>query len=435
VRLAPRAASYHYRGRRTVPAQEVGRDLGVKYVITGSVTRSGPDVKIDVHLTNSQDGIDVWQQSWRRVATDVFGIQDDVARATTEQLASLLSTQVPAASMAASRSTQGTSDPEAYDLYLRGRFLTQQRRVVRAREVLEKAIARDSNFARAHAGLSEALAFYPQFTGTAAKEVFEPATAAANRALQIDSTLAQAHMALGLVYMNTFMWDQAGIHFRRAVTLDPNDAAARLQNGRFLVHTGRLREARTEIDRARQLDPFSGVIAAWSGYALYQAGDLKKAVADCNRAIELDSTNIVVLAISSFVNLGAKNAAVALRYADRQPDAPAFNGYTAYVHGATGDRVRAESIIHKLELQEPKPWFAEMAVAMGYLGLRDTTKALDALERSTDAREAWTSYIPLCDPMYDPVRSSARFARLLQRVNLELRVFVPPPGGRCGGAS
>jgi serine/threonine-protein kinase len=434
VRIAPRAASSHYRSRDVTP-QSVGSALGVQYVIAGSVTRVGPNVKVSVHLSNTADGRDAWSQSFVRVATDVFGVQDDVARATSEQLAALLSTRLPASTTASRRSAQGTADAEAYDLYLRGHSLVQRRDVRQARAIFQRAIERDSNFARAYAGLSEALAFYPQFTGTAATVVFDSATAAANHALALDSTLAQAHMSLGIVYMNAYDWEQAGVHFRRAVALDPTDAAVRLQWGRFLVHTGRLREARTEIDRAKQLDPFSGVIAAWSGYALYQAGKLKDAVAETRRAIALDSTNMVVLAISSFVNLGAKDSAVALRYADRQADAPAFNGYTAYVHGITGDRAKAEEIIHRLEQRQPRPWFAETAIAMGYLGLRDTSQALAALERSTDAREAWTSYIPLCDPMYDPLRSSARFARLLSRVGLELRVFVPPPGGRCGGAS
>ena len=143
----------------------------------------------------------------------------------------------------------------------------------------------------------------------------------------------------------------------------------------------------------------------------------------------------MVLAISAFVNLGANNADVALRYANRQPNAPVFNGYTAYVNGITGNRPRAEEIIQSLEQRQPRPAFAETSIAMGYLGLRDTSRALEALERSTAAREPWTSLIPLCDPMYNPIRSSARFAQLLRQVGLDLQVFVFPQGARCGGAS
>ncbi|HEX3867233.1 MAG TPA: protein kinase [Gemmatimonadaceae bacterium] len=435
VRVAARAASDHFRGKRDIDLRAVRSALGVEYVITGSVARAGPDVKVAIHLAKTSDGSDVWSQSFHRVSSDIFGVQDDLARATSEELGALLSTKVPTSTAAARESAHGTKDPDAYALYLEGQFLVRRRNVRQAKDAFEHAIARDSNFARAYSGLSEALAFFPQFTGTAATQVFDAATAAANRALALDSTLAQAHVSLGLVYMNAFMWEQAGLNFRRAVELDPGDASARLQYGRFLVHTGRLREARTEIDRAKQLDPFSGIIAAWSGYILYQSGKLADAVAECTRAIQFDSTNAVVLAISSFVSLGAKNDAVAVRYADKEADAPQFNGYTAYVNGAVGDRAKAEAIIHRLESRQPTPWFGEMAIAMGYLGLRDTTHALAALERSTDMRDAWTSYIPLCDPMYDPIRSSARFAQLLSRVGLDLRVFVPPPGGRCGGAS
>ncbi|MEP6781835.1 MAG: tetratricopeptide repeat protein, partial [Gemmatimonadaceae bacterium] len=341
----------------------------------------------------------------------------------------------PATSVATRRKERGTNDVVAYDLFLRGQSLLRVRAVKQARDLFSQAIARDSKFARAYAGLSEALAFYPQFTGTAATAVFDTATAAADRGLALDSTLARAHLSLGLLYMNAFQWEQSGVHFRRAVELDPSDAAAHLQLGRYLVHTGRLREARIEIDRAKQLDPFSGVNAAWSGYALYQAGKIDDAVAECAAAFQLDSTNMIVLTISAFVNLGAKNNAVAVEYADRQADAPAFNGYTAYVQAVAGSKEKAQAIIHRLEARKPPPAFGEMAIAMGYLGLRDTSRALDALTHSTDMRDPWTSVVPLCDPMYDPIRGSARFAQLLMRVGLELAVFVPPAGARCGGAS
>ena len=435
VRVAPRAASYHFRGGRNLNMHDVGSALNVKYVVWGTVEKTNGEVKVIPHLARTRDGGDEWSDSYRRVSSDMFGIQDDVARATSEQLGSLLATKLPASTAAARRNARGTGDVVAYDLFLRGQSLLRVRAVKQAHDLFQQAIARDSMFARAYAGLSEALAFYPQFTGTAATVVFDTATAAANRALLLDSTIARAHMSLGLIYMNAFLWEQSGVNFRRAVELDRSDAAARLQWGRYLVHTGRLREARVEIDRAKQLDPFSGVNAAWSGYALYQAGKLDEAVAECARAIQLDSTNMIVLTISAFVNLGAKNNNVAVRYADRQADAPVFNGYTAYVHAAVGSKPKAEAIIQRLEARQPRPAFGEMAIAMGYLGLRDTARALDALQRSTDMRDPWTSVVPLCDPMYDPIRSSARFAKLLSRVGLELVVFVPPAGGRCGGAS
>lgn len=435
VRVAARAASYHYRGSKAIDLAKAGAELHVRFAVTGHVERAGSDVKVTVHLSPTDGKPEIWSESFVRVASDIFRVQDDVARATSEKLGALLATQVPTQTAAARSAARGTSDVNAYDLFLRGQSLLRVRAVRPAKELFVRAIARDSMFARAYAGLAEALAFYPQFTGIAATVVFDSATNAANRALAIDSTLARAHMSLGLVYMNAFMWEQSRVHFQRAVDLDPGDAATQMQLGRFFVHTGRLREARAPIDRAKQLDPFSGVAAVWSAYALYQAGKLDDAVAECDRAMQLDSTNMIVLTISAFVNLGAQNTAVAVRYADRQVDAPAFNGYTAYVQGAAGNKARAEEIIHRLEARQPRPVFGEMAIAMGYLGLRDTSQALSALERSTAMRDAWTSVVPLCDPMYDSIRSSARFAKLLESVGLDLALFVFPTGGRCGGAS
>ncbi|MEP6764586.1 MAG: serine/threonine-protein kinase, partial [Gemmatimonadaceae bacterium] len=188
VRLAPRAASYHFRSARDLNMQTVGAALNVKYIVWGTVEQADSNVKITPHLVNAATGQELWTQSYRRASSDMFGVQDDVARATSEQLGALLTTKIPATSVATRRKERGTNDVVAYDLFLRGQSLLRVRAVKQARDLFSQAIARDSMFARAYAGLSEALAFYPQFTGTAATAVFDTATAAADRGLALDST-------------------------------------------------------------------------------------------------------------------------------------------------------------------------------------------------------------------------------------------------------
>ena len=235
IRVASRSLTYRYKGRRAINARQVGEALAVDYLVHGTVRQVGGKLRVSAQLTNAGDNSESWADRYERDAHDILAVPNEIARAIATRLRG-------SAVSVASEGTGVTSDPEAYDLYLRGRFLLERRGtgVAQAVENFERAIAKDSNFARAHAGLSLALELLPNFSDVAESAVRERAIAAARRALSLDSTQAEPHTALGLVHMHAWNWKQAEAEHRRAIALDSTATSAHFQYGRFLYSTGRL---------------------------------------------------------------------------------------------------------------------------------------------------------------------------------------------------
>src|SRR5205085_11091503 len=184
---------------------------------------------------------------------------------------------------------------------------------------------------------------------------------AANRALALDSTLSEAHIALGLAHMHAWEWTAAEDEFRRATTTDPSDASAHTQYARFLLYTARAREARAELDRAQKLEPYSAVVSAWIVISLSLLGQHDSALTESKRAFEMDSTSAPVIQMSTMAYAGAGKRADAKRIAERSPlRTPPFIAELAFADGISGDRDGALRIAHELEVQRPRPWFSEM---------------------------------------------------------------------------
>ena len=432
VYVASRNLAYRYRGQRDVDARSVGRALDVGYVVQGSVRRAGGRLHISAQLTSAKDGGEIWADEIERDAGAVFSVQNDITTSIITNLRPHLASGAKRGA-AGRQGIQGTSSVDAYDLYLRGRFLLERRGpgVRLAVENFEQAIAKDSNFGRAYAGLSMALELMPYFSGVPSYDVRGRAWDAAHRALAIDSTLAEAHAALGMLYQHEYKWKPALDELRRAVEYSPEDAGVRLQYGRTLIYTGDYRAARSQFQLARQTDPYSAVVSAWVATMFWMYGQPDSATVELRRALQIDTTNLVALGFGAMMlaDLGRNEEARAL--VRRLPNDNLFaNAYGGYVVARTGDRTEAMRAIHSLEAQHPRPWFGELAIAFTALGLGDTSRALSALERATDAREIWPATISLFAPLYDQIRASPRFAAVVRRVGLDEKIFTAPNGGR-----
>lgn len=415
LRVASRSLSGRYRGQRDVDVREVARALDVTHVLQGSVRRVGDKLRVNAVLTRAADGTEVWSESYDRRTDDVFAVQDDITRGVASAL--------ELSGRGAGSVVHGTKDPEAYDLYLRAQFLLRRRGpgVRQAAELFERAIARDDSFARAHAGLAAALELFPYFAGTPATEVQERATMAARRALQLDSTLAEAHTALGLAYMHSYDWTRAYESMKRAVELDPTDASAHHQFGRLLLYTAQTDSGLAEFRRAKAIDPYSSLYSAWIALSLTLLRDHRGALAELTRALEIDSLNPVALQFATRIFLLNNMTDAARRAAARLPADMPWMGIAAQLYGRIGERARAMRMIRSMESLAPRPWFVETSIAYAALGIGDTARALTALERATDTREIWPSFWVLSDSQYDPVRASPRFAELERRVGLSGR--------------
>jgi serine/threonine-protein kinase len=303
--------------------------------------------------------------------------------------------------------------------------------VSRAAEYFSQAIAKDSGFARAYAGLSEALELLPYFSLTPARDVEGRATAAATRALSLDPDLAEPHAALALAYMHAFRWSAAEQEFHRALAADSTSATAHTQYGRYLMATGQILPARDQFRIARRLDPLAGTPSVWLSLMLSLSGDAAGAEAEGSRAWELDSTLSTAHSVLALDRLHDGKLAEARATATGSIyDAGTTRGVSAFVLASIGDNARAAVIRRSLDSLPADRWMLNTTRAFAYLGVPDTAKALAALEAALRAREITPNSQPFAGRMYDSVRASARFARIIQGFGLANRGLTSPLGGR-----
>ncbi|HEY8312452.1 MAG TPA: protein kinase, partial [Gemmatimonadaceae bacterium] len=239
LRIAGRSSAARFARTGGTP-QEAGAALKVASVLDGTVRREGDQIRITAELSNASDGTVTWHESYTRTANDIFAVQDEIARAIAGQLQVTLG-NAGTASLAAS----GTRDAAAYDLYLKGMYLYRRRGpgIADAISTLDQATAQDSTFARAWAGLSNALAVSPSYLNTHAGDVLPRARRAAERAIRLDSALSDGYLALGYVDAEQFHWKAAESELHRAIVLDPNNAEARYRLGYTLFNQGRVTDA------------------------------------------------------------------------------------------------------------------------------------------------------------------------------------------------
>ena len=428
LRVASRTSAAAFRSSHDVDVRELGRRLGVSTVLEGRVRRAGDRMRLTVQLTSVADGLALWSDVYERQLKDVFAVQDEIAHSIVGALrAKLPGTAGP--QLGRPMSSPGTTNPDAYDLYLRANYLLERRGsgVAKAVEYFERAIAEDNGFARAYAGLGYALELLPSFGSTTARAVERRALEAAHRALALDSTLAEAHTALGIAHIYAFRWPEAGKAFQRAVAIDSGYAPGQYLYGYYLLRVGRIADAEGHLRRGRIADPLSGTASGLLAYSLSLLGRYDESLAESRRAYELDSSLATVRALVpvAVLNDGHPEEAHALvRVALPLP----FNGMAAYVLGATGDRAGALAVVRELEARPRGEWLLATALTYAYLAAGDTLRALSAMEAA--ARLGEPTRIPLADPMFDPLRRSARFAAAVRRFGLDERRLTSPKGGR-----
>ncbi len=435
VRVAARTSTYRYKNRVSsgagIDPREVGNTLSVGFVVVGSIRSVGPQLVASAQLADASTGQEIWADHFDSDAKDLFTLESGLARKIIAALAPRLSSgAVAAARTAPANVAQSTVNEDAHDLYLRGRFLLFARRMLpRAVDLFQQAIDKDSSYALAYAALGETLEYLPYFNGVPADSVRARAMHAAQRALAIDSSLAQAHVALGLAHMHAFEWADAGNEFRLAIAADSNDVSALTQYARYLLYTGRPADALAIVTRAATLEPFSPVVAAWKVSSLSLLGRHDEAIAESRRVIEVDSMSPPLIQLSTLAYLAANRGADARLVAMRGPlKGPPFGGNLALAIGRSGDRTTALRMAHEFEAQIPG-WFSASTAALAYLGVGDTARALDDFETATAAGEIWPSFAPLCDYAFDPIRGSKRFAVLIRRVGLDDELLTRP--GAC----
>jgi eukaryotic-like serine/threonine-protein kinase len=315
------------------------------------------------------------------------------------------------------------SNPQAHDAYLKGRYFLSsytEHGVNKAIEQFDQSIKLDPSFPLPYTGLADAYS-YGEDWYFPANEVMPKAKAAAEEALQLDGSLAEAHASLAFIkYQYDFDWVGSESKVRRAIALNPNYAEAHHQYSLLLVYLGRFDEGLAEMKRASELDPLSGIITNDMGAPLALQGKYEAAKDQVRKALELDPNFFVAHWGLGWVEIeeGKLNEAIAEMEKARVMDSePYVAGWLGYAYAAAGQHDKAEAMIAELNHTSSHRFVSPFCTAIIYLGLGDNERALDGLDKAYEARSPWLTFLKV-DRIFDPLRSEPRFIALLKKVGL-----------------
>ncbi|MGK2960991.1 MAG: protein kinase domain-containing protein [Gemmatimonadaceae bacterium] len=422
LRVASRTSSYSFKGSQA-DLSEIGKKLNVQAVIEGSVRRSGNRLRVNAQLVSVADGFTLWSESYDRDPQDVFDVQDEIARAIATAVRPRLGRRVETLSS----ESRGTSSLDAWHTYQRGRHHLNARGAENLRlavSYFDSAIAVDPAFARAYAGRASAYALLPEYTDAPPPNSSALAIASANRALELDPNIADAHLAMGLAGVHEWKFAEAEAAYRKALDADPRHATAHQWYGELLYHTGRTDSSIAHIRRSGELDPLAPVHPAALGYSLYANGQYDAALGELRKGIELAPTLGILHAMLGNIHLVTgkyREAVKSLEEAARlEPELAVRQGYLAHALAKSGNEARARAILARLGVAQPGRRVPRVAMAIAYLGLGEEENALSALEQAIAEHDislvTTASLIP--DPIFDPLRGNPRFTALLERMNL-----------------
>jgi len=419
LRVISRTSVMAYKHARK-PLPQIARELNVDAVVEGTVLRSGEQVRITAQLIEAAADKHLWSQSYEGELRDALALQNRVANAIAEQIRINLNPQ----ERAALRTTK-VVDPEAYQSYLKGRFFWNKRTADGLRAALayfNQAIEEDPKYAQAYSGLADTYALLGdwQYGVMTTKEALPKAKAAAVKALELDSTLGEAHNSLAFC-LDGFDWDldAGGKEFRRAIELNPGYATAHHWYAWHLALLRRYDEAITEMKKAQNLDPLSLIIGADLAELLVLAHSYDESISQSRKAIEMDPN--FALAHNQLAqaylqkNMNEEAVAELQKAVELSGGSPTCIASLARAYVASGKRSEAEKLLSNLKQRSTLGYSHASEIAVIYASLGDTNQAMSWLERSYEER-----FNPgvLLRPGFDPLRSDPRFQDLSRRVGL-----------------
>jgi TolB-like protein/DNA-binding winged helix-turn-helix (wHTH) protein/Tfp pilus assembly protein PilF len=421
LEVIARTSAMHYK-HTTKRVDQIGAELGVGYILEGSIRRSENRLRITVQLIRVRDQVQLWARSYERDFKDVLALQAEVTAAVADQIGGTLDARPPLKAAAAR-----TTDPTVYEAYLKGRYLLDKapRGLESAIEQFQRAIALDPTYAPAYAGLSDA--FGQLGWGLASQmppwEAYPQARAAALRALELDARLAEAHVALArILWKYEWNWADARAAFERALALNPNLATAYESYFDYLSAAGELDAAGAALTRAATLDPVSLTINYDFGLHLARTGNPPAAIDRLRKALELDPTSGFVRHVIGELyeeqgdwraSLDELEAAVALA-----PDTPHFIAALGHARARSGDRTGAADALAALQRLAATSYVSPHEFALVHVGMGHPDAAIDALESAFANRDPWISMLGL-QTRFDPLAAEPRFRTLKRRLGLQ----------------
>jgi len=412
LRVRSLASVLRYKAASPPDARVVGHELNVPVILTGRVGQQNNALTINIELVDSKDNTYIWGRQYERRRADLLTLQEEITREVSQRLKLDLNANELARF-------------EAFQSYLRGRYFWSKRTSADLKQGIdsfERAIKLDEGFALAYAGLADSYNMLGTYGALAPTEAFPKARDAAQRALQIDDTLAEAHASLAYV-KHRYEWDWQGAEreFKRAIELDPNYAPARQWYSSFLVAMGRSGQGIREARRGLELDPLSLNVNSQLAWVLYLSHRYDEALEQCRKVIALDDNFFPPRRYAglAYEQMGRHQEAIAELNKARSiaGGSPVILGALAHAQAVAGNHTEAKRLLDEIIAGVPQRRVSSYEVAVIYTGLGEKEKAFEWLEKAYTEHNEYLNYL-LVDPRFDRIRGDARYASLLQRVGL-----------------
>jgi serine/threonine protein kinase/Tfp pilus assembly protein PilF len=418
--VRPRSSVFHYKAK-DVDLQKAASELKVDGVVTGRVMQRGDALLVSVELTDARNNRSLWSEQYDRKLADAVKVQHEMASEISNRLRERLT-----GAQRAKLISGGTSDPEAYRLYLKGRFYWDKRTpegLEKAKQYFQQAIDKDTRYARAYLGLAEYYLVLPEYTNAAVRDTNPNLKTFAQKALELDDTMAEAHSALATAHDYDWEWAAGAAEYERALTLEPNSARVHVLYGLHWCAVGKLDEGLAQFQKAVELEPLNLNAAQNLAQAHYWKGEYEKSTEEVKKILEIDPNYVTAhdRLANNYLQLGRYEAWLAEWEKEAQlNNAPeelaqleaAKRGYAkSGIRGAFLERVRTMEELAKRMYIDPGQ------IASGYGRLGEKERVFGLLEKAAAEKSDHMLYLTV-DHGFDSVRSDPRYIALLKRMGL-----------------
>jgi len=396
---------------------EIAKQLGVAHILEGSVQKASDQVRVNVQLINAVTDAHLWADTYDRKLTDIFAVETEIAKTVADTLQAKLS-----GSEKSSMAKTPTVNPEAYELYLKGRFFWNKRTgddLRKSIEYLKQAIAKDPGYALAYAALADSYGLLRFYGGASPAESVIPAEAAAKKALELDDSLAEAHASLGLIATEELEVNRAVNELERAIQLNPNYATAHHWLGLALATLRQSDRSIGELKRALELDPLSMIINADLSIIYLYARRYDAAEAQARKTLEIDSRSFVAhYYLGAVMQLTGrlKEAIPEFQKAVELNNDPYSIAMLAQAYARNGQTDEARKLLAHLNEMAKSTEVPEYALATAYTSLGEKERAIEALEHGFAGGNKSYLFLLPGDPFLDDLRGDPRFEALVQKI-------------------
>ena len=416
LKVISRTSTQHF---KSVPENlpEIAKQLGVAHILEGSVQKASDQVRVNVQLINALTDAHLWADTYDRKLTDIFAVETDIAKTIAETLQAKLS-----GSEKTAMAKKPTVNPEAYELYLKGRFFWNKRTgddLRKSIEYLKQAIAKDPGYALAYAALADSYGLLRFYGGASPAESVVPAEAAAKKALELDDSLAEAHASLGLIATEELEVNRAVNELERAIQLNPNYATAHHWFGLALATLRQSDRSIEELKRALELDPLSMIINADLSIIYLYARRYDAAETQARKTLEIDSRSFVAhyyLGEALQLTGRLKEAIPEFQRAVELNNDPYSIAMLAQAYARNGQTEEARKLLAYLNEMAKSAEVPEYALAVAYTSLGEKERAIEALEHGFAGGNKSYLFLLPGDPILDDLRGDPRFEALVRKI-------------------